>query len=135
RESDILHLNFWHTAFEKLKASGAIYYETEGRNKGCWIMHAEGKETSEAATGDEESQYEADKILVRSNGTVTYTGKDIAYHLWKLGRLGLDFSYRPFYSYPTGTVAWLTSDKRDEEPGKSVPHFGNGVAYFNVIDV
>jgi arginyl-tRNA synthetase len=140
RESDILHLNFWHTAFEKLKASNAIYYETEGRNKGCWVMHAETKaepaqdQTSAAETGVE-SQYEADKILVRSNGTVTYTGKDIAYHLWKLGHLGLDFSYRPFYSYPDGSVAWITSTDNQVEGGTKPPAFGNGVAYFNVIDV
>lgn len=125
RESDILHLNFWKTAFEKLKAQGAVYYETEGRNKGCWVMRAEGDRTDQS-----EGEFDADKILVRSNGTVTYTGKDIAYHLWKLGQLGLDFSYREFHTYPDGHKAWITtSDEGERRP------FGNGVAYFNVIDV
>jgi arginyl-tRNA synthetase len=146
RESDILHLNFWSTAFEKLKANGAIYYETEGRNKGCWVMRAEMKtETSqdvtsgseEAAEGEAESPYEADKILVRSNGTVTYTGKDIAYHLWKLGQLGLDFSYKAFFTYPDGATVWITTSEKTDEGGPTAQthNFGNGVAYFNVIDV
>lgn len=124
RESDILHLNFWKTAFEKLQRQGAIYYENEGRNKGCWVMRAEGDRASD------ESEFDADKILVRSNGTVTYTGKDIAYHLWKLGQLGLDFSYREFHTYPNGHKVWITTS----DGGESNLQFGNGVAYFNVID-
>ncbi|MEM4251868.1 MAG: arginine--tRNA ligase, partial [Candidatus Bathyarchaeia archaeon] len=125
RESDILHLNFWKTAFEKLKEKGAIYYENEGRNKGCWVMRAEGDRPAE------EGEFDADKILVRSNGTVTYTGKDIAYHLWKLGQLGLDFSYREFHTYPDGHKVWITTS----DEGEHNLSFGNGVAYFNVIDV
>src|SRR5262249_27055977 len=91
RESEILSLKFWAHAFEKLKAAGAIVLETEGRNKGCWVMKAEEAEGDAARgrEGEETSQHDADKIIVRSNGTVTYTGKDIAYHLWKLGKLGL----------------------------------------------
>ncbi|HYE64623.1 MAG TPA: hypothetical protein VD966_03510, partial [Pyrinomonadaceae bacterium] len=91
RESEILHLHFWDHAFERMKETGVIHYVTEGRNKGCWVM------PFESHTGTEE--HEADKIIVRSNGTVTYTGKDIAYQLWKLGRLGLDFYYKPFRKY------------------------------------
>lgn len=135
RESDVLHLNFWQTAFEKLKEKGAIYFETEGKNKGCWVMKAEDNtSTGENVQEDTESQYEADKILVRSNGTVTYTGKDIAYHLWKLGQLGLDFEYRPFSTYFDGKIVWITTAKKSAENHKDLG-FGNGVAYFNVIDV
>src|SRR5581483_8008554 len=94
RESEILHLHFWAHAFEKLKASGAIVYETEGRNKGCWVMRAEEGDGETGRREDGESEHDADKIIVRSNGTVTYTGKDIAYHLWKLGKLGKDFYYK-----------------------------------------
>ncbi len=95
RESEILHLHFWAHAFEKLKASGVIMFEDEGRNKGCWVMRAEERQRDGETEGQsEESEHDADKIIVRSNGTVTYTGKDIAYHLWKLGKLGLDFHYR-----------------------------------------
>lgn len=133
RESDVLHLNFWQTAFEKLKEKGAIYFEAEGKNKGCWVMKAEDKASTEDQS-KEESQYEADKILVRSNGTVTYTGKDIAYHLWKLGQLGLDFEYRLFSTYPDSKTVWITTAKESIENCKGLG-FGNGVAYFNVIDV
>lgn len=124
RESEILHLHFWAHAFEKLKASGAIVFETEGRHKGCWVLPAEDGETSDAS-----SDYEADKIIVRSNGIVTYTGKDIAYHLWKLGKLGLDFYYRPH-----SEKVWETTSD-ESEARKDHPPFGNGTAFLNVIDV
>lgn len=134
RESDVLHLNFWQTAFEKLKEKEAIYFETEGKNKGCWVMRAENKAETAPTTETEATDYEADKILVRSNGTVTYTGKDIAYHLWKLGQLGLDFQYQEFYKYPTDKKVWITTSKIASDNAKGLD-FGNGVAYFNVIDV
>jgi arginyl-tRNA synthetase len=135
RESEILHLHFWAHAFEKLKESGAIVYETGGRNKGCWVMKAEGGESESAS---EESEHDADKIIVRSNGTVTYTGKDIAYHLWKLGKLGLDFHYRPLRReggwIRGGHEVWVTTG---DEGAAREPHppFGNGTAFLNVIDV
>ena len=94
RESEILHLKFWEAAFEQLKQTGVLYFETEGKNKGCWVMTRPGAETTEGET-DEDA-----KVIVRSNGTVTYVGKDIAYHLWKFGLLGKDFGYKPFFTYP-----------------------------------
>lgn len=125
RESEILHLNFWERAFSLMKEAGVIRLETEGRNKGCWVM------PFESHTGTDE--HEADKVIVRSNGTVTYTGKDIAYQLWKLGHLGLDFHYKPFRHYPDGHTTWVTTT--DEETGdKEPPEFGKGVTVYNVID-
>ncbi len=139
RESEILHLQFWAHAFEKLKANGAIVYETDGRNKGCWVMKADelpGAEPVEALApdGETESGFDADKIIVRSNGTVTYTGKDIAYHLWKLGKLGLDFHYRFLHHDHRGREVWVTTG--DESAAAAThPVFGNGTAFLNVIDV
>ena len=86
RESDILHKHFWAKAFELLKSAGAIHLETEGKHAGCWVLRL--TESDEFA-----GMEEPDKILVRSNGTVTYTGKDIAYQLWKFGLLPIDFDY------------------------------------------
>jgi arginyl-tRNA synthetase len=134
RESEILHLHFWDFAFERMKEAGVIRLETEGRNKGCWVM------PFESHTGTDE--HEADKIIVRSNGIVTYTGKDIAYQLWKLGRLGLDFNYRPFRKYDDGQTVWMTGVDRQFGPndtremlGVSVrPQFGGGATVYNVID-
>jgi arginyl-tRNA synthetase len=120
RESDILRLHFWQRAFELLKASGAIRLESEGKNAGCWVL------TMETDAKDE------DKIIVRSNGTVTYTGKDIAYQLWKLGKLDRDFHYRKHRAFPDGHVLW-TSTSGDGEPG--APVFGHARAVYNVIDV
>ncbi|HWT03447.1 MAG TPA: arginine--tRNA ligase [Pyrinomonadaceae bacterium] len=131
RESEILRLKFWDHAFERMKETGAIHFETEGKNKGCWVM------PFESHTGTDE--HEADKVIVRSNGTVTYTGKDIAYQLWKLGQLDLDFFYKPFRSYPDGHLTWMTTDEPQPvetcEPNDNVlPHFGEGATVYNVID-
>ncbi len=115
-ESAILQLDFWNEAFERLKAAGAIVYETEGRRAGCWVMRAE---PTVATTGDEE--HDADKILVRSNGTVNYTGKDIAYHLWKLGILDRDFHYRAFHRYADGQTVWMGTATKADEPVRQPP--------------
>src|SRR5215218_3399311 len=121
RESDILHLHFWERAFELMKQAGVIRYETEGRHAGCWVM------PFESHTGTDE--HESDKIIVRSNGTVTYTGKDIAYQLWKLGKLGLDFHYRVFRNHHDGHVLWSTQTE-PEAPGTNPPHFGGGITVY-----
>ena len=123
RESEILHLDFWALAFEQLKQTGVLYFENEGKNKGCWVMTRPGAEAAEGET-DEDA-----KVIVRSNGTVTYVGKDIAYHLWKFGLLGKDFGYKPFFTYPSHEC-WISSEK-GEEPH---PHFGGAQAIYNVID-
>src|SRR5204863_9612714 len=128
RESEILHLHFCERAFQLMKDRGVIHFESEGRNRGCWVM------PFESHTGTDE--HESDKIIVRSNGTVTYTGKDIAYQLWKLGRLGLDFNYKPFRSYADRHVAWITTTEPNAEtlPEVPRPNFGGGVKVYNVID-
>jgi arginyl-tRNA synthetase len=134
REKEILHLHFWTHAFEKLKASGAIVFETEGRSKGCWVMKAEERQGDKETAGPGEGEYDPDKIIVRSNGTVTYTGKDIAYHLWKLGKLGLDFHYKPLRRDHRGREVWITTSDESEAVADHPP-FGNGTAFLNVIDV
>jgi arginyl-tRNA synthetase len=124
RESEILHLHFWQKAFEEMKARGVIRLETEGKHAGCWVM------PFESHSGNEE--HEADKILVRSNGTVTYTGKDIAYQMWKLGLLGLDFNYNLFHKYDDGKDVWITTEDNSEY--ENVPEFGDNETVYNVID-
>jgi arginyl-tRNA synthetase len=127
RESDILKLGFWQRAFERLKETNAIRFETEGRNAGCWVL------PTELHTGTDE--HEADKIIVRSNGTVTYAGKDIAYQLWKLGKLDLDFNYKPFLTYEDGHTVWATtSDAGEVSQTSERPDFGGGRIVYNVID-
>jgi arginyl-tRNA synthetase len=120
-ESDILRLHFWNRAFDLLKEKGALRHETEGKNAGCWVLPM-----------DEGHRIEDNKIIVRSNGTVTYTGKDIAYQLWKLGRLDRDFRYRRYRTDPDGHELWTTTSE-DGEPG--APVFGHAQAVYNVIDV
>jgi arginyl-tRNA synthetase len=128
RESEILHLHFWERAFQLMKERGAIHFASEGRTKGCWVM------PFESHTGTDE--HESDKIIVRSNGTVTYTGKDIAYQLWKLGQLGLDFNYKPFRSYSDGQATWVTATEGNAaaQPEVPRPNFGGGAIVYNVID-
>jgi arginyl-tRNA synthetase len=126
KESDIIHQHFWARAFEMLKGSGAIALEQEGKHKGCWVMRL-------SETEQFEGMDEPDKILVRSNGTVTYTGKDIAYQLWKFGLLDRTFNYRKFMRYPDGHVLWESS--HDSETDPAAPKFGGARRVFNVIDV
>ncbi|HUJ31911.1 MAG TPA: arginine--tRNA ligase [Candidatus Acidoferrum sp.] len=169
RESEILHLYFWESAFELLKQKGVLYFETEGKNKGCWVMKrpktqslsnatktpAPAKEASTGHPAETTDDDELDdlltsagtnegldvrptptgpdedaKVIVRSNGTVGYVGKDIAYHLWKFGLLGRDFGYRRFYRYPNQHEVWISA--AHGEPGH--PHFGGVEAIYNVID-
>ncbi|HKS74681.1 MAG TPA: DALR anticodon-binding domain-containing protein, partial [Terriglobales bacterium] len=165
RESEILHLHFWDAAFEKLKASGVLIFETDGKNKGCWIMRRAGTAKSLTAedagsakknkkNGKKENAEddllheiplrsgvdvrtdasaiaeEDQKVIVRSNGTVGYVGKDIAYHMWKFGVLGKDFGYKEFYRYPNQHECWISTT--DGEPEH--PHFGGVREIYNVID-
>ena len=126
RESEILHLNFWALAFEQMKQKGVLYFETEGKNKGCWVMTRPARERVEGQP-DEDA-----KVIVRSNGTVGYVGKDIAYHLWKFGLLGRDFGYRKFYVYPNQQQVWISCDPEVGEAEH--PHFGGVSEIYNVID-
>ncbi|MGA9305237.1 MAG: arginine--tRNA ligase, partial [Candidatus Sulfotelmatobacter sp.] len=138
-ESEILHLHFWDAAFVKLKEAGVLTYESEGKNKGCWVMRRAGTgdvaRAPSPATADtnispsgisEEDQ----KVIVRSNGTVGYVGKDIAYHMWKFGLLGRDFAYRKFYRYPDQHECWISAMNGE----KNHPHFGDVAEIYNVID-
>ncbi len=127
QESEILRLHFWSAAFELLKKEKAIRFEDAGKNAGCWVMDladpaAEGE--SEAADADDI------KIIVRSNGTVTYVGKDIAYHLWKFALLGKDFGYAAFHRYPDGHSVWRTTVNGQA----GAPPFGRASAAYAVID-
>jgi len=158
-EGDILRLKFWAQAFDVLKASGAVYLQTEGRLAGCWVMPiqedgeashksqgtshkahtpkpeaespAPQTESEPAPNSDDEDAAEREKVIVRSNGVVTYVGKDIAYQFWKLGLLGRDFNYRVFANGPHGPL-WATCSS-DGEDGH--PAFGGAAYVYNVIDV
>ena len=137
RESEILHLHFWDLAFQQLKEKGVLYFETEGKNNGCWVMTRPASPAKSDAANPSEPEPEAKigpdedaKVIVRSNGTVGYVGKDIAYHLWKFGLLGRDFGYQKFFRYPNGHECWISA--RHGEANH--PHFGGVAAIYNVID-
>ncbi|MFN2414840.1 MAG: arginine--tRNA ligase [Pyrinomonadaceae bacterium] len=124
RESEVLHF-LWSHAFERMKESGAIHFQTGGKNSGCWVMPMETHEGSD--------EFEADKVIVRSNGTITYTGKDIAYQLWKLGQVDLNFYFKPFRADADGRAVWTTTSDPAQAAGHA-PHFGRGSTVYNVID-
>jgi arginyl-tRNA synthetase len=127
QESEILRLDFWKSAFELLKKNGAIRYEDTGKNAGCWVMSLADSTPDES---EEEAGEEDVKIIVRSNGTVTYVGKDIAYHLWKFALLGKDFGYALFYRYPDSHPVWRTSLQGEPE----APSCGHAHSAYAVID-
>ena len=142
RESEILHLKFWDAAFARLKDTNAIEFVTTGKMAGCWVMRAEKNEeanrevaedkSSEDTEKEKEDENIQDKIIVRSNGTVTYVGKDIAYQLWKFGLLGKDFHYKRWMDAPAGETVWTTTTDADDP---AAPHFGEAAArVYNVID-
>jgi arginyl-tRNA synthetase len=152
RESEILTLHFWDAARTLMLGKGVLYLETAGKNKGCYVMRRAGTEAIIAEEGTDQNLPDEDaKVIVRSNGTVTYVGKDIAYHLWKFGLLpGKDFGYAKFYEYPSAGTP-----PRAGEPIPSVqsqsranhccwistvdgetphPFFGHADHIYNVID-
>jgi arginyl-tRNA synthetase len=136
-EGDILRLHFWTHAFEFLKKTGAVFLQTEGKLKGCWVMRIEddeagGQKKEEEDEGEEEQR---EKVIVRSDGTVTYVGKDMAYQLWKFGLLGRDFNYRLFAHQGNGTPLWSTSSTSSTPSDQAgVPTFGRASWVCNVID-
>jgi len=138
-EGDILRLQFWAKAFEELKALGAVYLQTEGKLAGCWVMKIDEHvgEEADAPAGDDEPRVEdpdaqREKVIVRSNGTVTYVGKDIANQFWKFGLLGRDFHYRVFDDR-AGRPLWATTSTTGLDVGQT-PSFGKATAVYNVID-
>ena len=133
-EGHILRLRFWARAFEILKEKGAVYLQTSGKLAGCWVMKIEEEEPAgDSGSGIDGSEDEdREKVIVRSNGTVTYVGKDIAYQFWKLGLLGNDFHYRQFSTRANGSVLWSTADTPADA---AHPAFGRAAATYNVIDV
>jgi len=139
-EGDILRLKFWAQAFEVLKAKGAVFLRTEGRLAGCWVMPIqedlsaatpEAPGATDAAEATDDDSEEREKVIVRSNGVVTYVGKDIAYQFWKLGLLGRDFQYRVFAERPHGPL-WATCS---DNGAATHPPYGGASYVYNVIDV
>jgi arginyl-tRNA synthetase len=132
-EGDILRLKFWAHAFETLKAEGAVFLQTEGKLRGCWVMRIEegGSGANPSGSGDESEDESREKVIVRSNGVVTYVGKDIANQFWKFGLLGRDFRYRRFAGADNGHTLWATTSAGGD-PG--APPFGHARRIYNVID-
>jgi arginyl-tRNA synthetase len=141
RESEILHLHFWDLAFARLKEAGAIQFVEHGKMAGCWVMpwkdeksgiNTEDTESTEDTEKTGEDENTQDKIIVRSNGTVTYVGKDIAYQLWKFGLLGKDFHYAKWQKAPEGEEVWATTSGANDP---NAPPFGAPAkTVYNVID-
>lgn len=120
-ESDIMHTVF-QEGVEYLQKSDAVVHESEGKNKGCWVV----KLTEDFGFGKMENP---DKVLIRSDGTAVYTGKDVIFHLWKFGKLKKKFSYKEFIDQPNEVTAYMTSSD-----GKQMD-FGGAAQAINVIGV
>ncbi len=119
RESDVIALDFFKAAAAELADRGVMAPSSDPGKQGCLVIHYD--------------REKIEKIIVRSNGTITYVGKDIAYNLWKFDLLGRDFHYRPFHVYSDGRPIVMTAS----QPAASPParSFGRGQRVYNVIDV
>jgi arginyl-tRNA synthetase len=132
-EGDILQLQFWARMFDILRAKGVLYRQDSGRLAGCWVMRID-EDGDAQADGDDEEQETREKVVVRSNGVVTYVGKDLANQFWKLGLLGRDFHYRVFARRADGRALYATTARADDHD-PSAPAFGGASVIYNVIDV
>ncbi|MEO8260308.1 MAG: arginine--tRNA ligase [Acidobacteriota bacterium] len=130
-EGDILRLRFWAHAFDILKASGAVFLQSDGKLAGCWVMRIEDDGPVEDATADAEQPEAREKVIVRSNGVVTYVGKDLANQFWKFGLLGRDFNYRLVGPQADGRPLWSTTSGPSDP---AAPPFGKATRIYNVID-
>ncbi|AKM84832.1 MAG: arginyl-tRNA synthetase, arginyl-tRNA synthetase [candidate division Kazan bacterium GW2011_GWA1_50_15] len=119
-ESDIIKLKLWEHVFNLLKAKKAVHYRTAGVNQGTWVVEY----------GDPNQEKE-DKILVRSDGSLVYTAKDIAYQMWKFGLVDIDFHYR---LWPTQSGLWSTTSDANKATGGHPHQFGRAARVINVID-
>jgi arginyl-tRNA synthetase len=134
-EGDILRLHFWAHAFDFLKRSGEVFLQNEGKLAGCWVMRIDDDagEAAAASAADESQEEQREKVIVRSDGTVTYVGKDMANQMWKFGVLGKDFYYRIFADYAGEAPLWsTTADAAAASP--NAPAFGHASTVCNVID-
>lgn len=130
-EGDILRLDFWTTAFDVLKKAGALFLQKTGNQAGCWVMEIEdGQPERGEPDGGDETRF---KVVVRSDGTVTYVGKDIAYQFWKFGLLGRDFHFHPYTTQRSGRPLWATTTEVKDQHQRP-PQFGHAAAVYNVID-
>ena len=130
-EGDILRLDFWTTAFKILRQAGALFFQQAGQQAGCWVMEInDGQSDRDQSDSGTETR---SKVVVRSDGTVTYVGKDIAYQFWKFGLLGTNFNFRPYATQRSGRPLWATSADAGDGSHQP-PDFGRAVAVYNVID-
>ena len=88
-ESQLVHSGLWESVFERMQRDGMVRLESEGENKGCWVI-------PDPETGEQ-------KVVVRSDGTAVYVAKDIPYAAWKIGLISDPFGYEVY---------------RDDQPGK-----------------
>jgi arginyl-tRNA synthetase len=132
-EGDILRMQFWAHAFAFLKKTGEVFLQTEGKLKGCWVMKIDDEKTEDDKTEDGKTEEEQrEKVIVRSDGTVTYVGKDIALQMWKFGLLDRDFYYRVFDDSASPALWSTSSDPATAAP--THPPFGRAAMVCNVID-
>src|SRR6266702_6095642 len=135
-ESAILHAGLWKRTFEMLRERGVLEHPETGKLAGCWILPF-----GEGEVQTEEGDRTSDKILVKSDGTATYTGKDIAYQLWKFGLsddLGVQFHFVLWGLQHDRRMLWTMRAKEDNntiEEEADPRRFGHAKWVINVIDV
>jgi len=120
-ESDIIESRLFDKGIDKLKNSGILEKKTDGEQAGCMVVGLDEKEFP-ALKSDA-------KVIIRSDGTATYTAKDVAFAMWKFGLLDKKFKYKIFARQPNGKSIQTSVSK-----GKEM-EFGKADMVINVIDV
>jgi len=116
-ESQLVHSGMWERIFDAMKKSGDVKLETEGENRGCWVI-------PDPETGEQ-------KVVVRSDGTAVYVAKDIPYAAWKLGIVPDPFGYEVYAETQPGGGMLYTTTLRGKKAG---PKFGAADLAISVID-
>ncbi len=136
-ESAILGAGLWKHTFDMLRENKLLEKPETGPAAGCWILPF----GDEEAPGEENERMQ-DKILVRSDGTATYTAKDIATQLWKFGlvdnQVGVDLHYILWGVQHDGRMLWSMRTPKDAHTQKEEAdpkRFGHAQKAINVIDV
>jgi arginyl-tRNA synthetase len=110
-ESDILASKLFEKELERLIKSGVLEKQEEGEQAGCWVVKLD-----PAVFPSLKSDA---KVIIRSDGTATYTAKDIIFQMWKFGIVEHKFKCKSFLKQPNGVTLSTTNTVKGKDAEQS----------------